>query len=104
MRYYYGTVPTTIVPAFTYGIFLIIPILITSNIIGWVFKLRRLISAICDIEKDMEDLTALARPDEASVLRLVFEYNCQVVAGFPIPSFIFKAEYNHIQQEWQRTH
>ena len=99
-----GAVPKGATQTFTYGVFLVIPVLLTSNIIGWVLKLKRLVGSICDIEKDMEELAKLTRPDEASVLRLVFEYNCQVVAGFPIPSFVFNREYARIQQEWDNTH
>jgi hypothetical protein len=99
-----GTIPSSIAPSIPYGIFLVVPILIASNILGWNFKLRRLINSICDIEKDMEELVASKRVDETSVLRLILEYNCQVSNGFPIPSIIFKKEYDRINLEWVNLH
>jgi hypothetical protein len=99
-----GSIPDSIMPTLAYGIFLAVPILLTSNVVGWVLKLRRLISGICSIEKDLEELASASDVDQESVLRLVFEYNCQVAAGFPIPSFIFKMEHNRIAQEWEHAH
>jgi len=99
-----GTAPNSIKPTLSYAVFLIIPILITTNVIGWILKLKRLILSISEIEANIESLLEMTQPDEASVLRLVFEYNCQVVAGFPIPNFIFNSEYNKIQDEWNRLH
>jgi hypothetical protein len=94
-----GAIPDGAVPAVAYGIFLAVPLFLTSNVLSWVLKLQRLIDSICSIEKDMEELAGSATIDQESVLRLVFEYNCQVAAGFPIPSFIFNMEYKNIEQE-----
>jgi len=99
-----GAIPTEIIPTLSYAVFLFIPIVITSNVIGWILKLRRLIASITEIENDIDTLSRLSRVDAPSVLRLISEYNCQVVSGFPIPSFVFKSEYSHIQDEWNKVH
>jgi hypothetical protein len=96
----FQSIPDTLAESIAYAAFLLVPVLLSINMIGWALKLSRLITSIAQIEGDMEQLHKTSRVDEASALRLIFEYNCQLVAGFPIHNLVFKLSHDAIQKEW----
>jgi hypothetical protein len=76
------------------------PIVLTLDLLGWVLRLSRLIEAICDIEDSLRDLITRGQLDQTEVLRLVSEYNCQVIDGFPIHSWLFNRWHNEVKELW----
>lgn len=82
------------------AVYLALPIVLALDLLGWALRLRRLQEAICEIEKDLEQLEQLRAADEPQVMRLVAEYNCQVVAGFPISSWLFNRSHREIRRLW----
>lgn len=84
-----------------YFIYLFLPIVLSIDVIGWLVKLIKLSSEIKIIECDMERLTEGGEIKVEQVMRLVSEYNCQVVTGFPIPNWFFKVQHNEIAKLWK---
>ena len=86
--------------AITYFVFLALPILVSIDILGWALKLNRLYSSVLEIEKDLNRAEQKTEVDLPEVLRLVSEYNCQVVSGIPIHKQLFKWWHDDIQKLW----
>ncbi len=84
------------------ALYAFIPIIVTSNLLGWALKLGRLKAAILDVEEDFERLQDTGNVNDAQVLRLVSEYNCQVVAGLPVHNWLFGKWHNGILEQWNR--
>ncbi len=84
-----------------YIIFLLLPIVLTTDLFGWKLKLSRLIKSIKEVETDIERLQKEKRVDEKQAMRLVAEYNCQVVSGFPIHNWLFKLWHDDIKKMWE---
>jgi hypothetical protein len=82
-------------------IYMILPVLLTIDLLGWAIRLGKLISGICAIEADLERLKTSDSLETSSVLRLVFEYNCQVVSGFPIHPWFFTRYHDEIRELWR---
>jgi len=95
-----GVLPSDTIQTVVYGLFVAVPLIISINCVGWVVQLQRLERSLKEIERDLDELISETRVDEPPVLRLVSEYNCQVVAGFPIPNWVFKKNYGRINKEW----
>jgi len=85
----------------TYFIYLFLPMILSIDIIGWLIKVIKLANNIKSAENDMEKLLESSEIKIEQVMRLVSEYNCQVVSGFPIPNFFFKLSYNEITELWK---
>lgn len=83
-----------------YTIFLVLPILLTIDLLGATIKLGGLKSSILEVEEDMEQLSQGEKDDPEQVLRLVSEYNCHVACGMPIQAFVFKFCRNKIAKLW----
>lgn len=96
----FQSIPDSLASSIAYAAFLLVPVLLSLNMIGWTLKLNRLINGIAKVESDMETLHKSSNIDEPSVLRLIFEYNCQLAAGFPIHNLVFKLSHDAIQKEW----
>ncbi len=79
-----------------------IPIVLAVDLFGWAIRLGRHISEIRDIEEDLERLCGTADMDVPQVLRLVSEYNCQVVAGIPIHNWLFSRWHDEIRELWSQ--
>ena len=99
--------PLTAIPSATrleviYILYLALPLLISVDIIGRTLKLQRLVVAIQQIEQDLERLDTEENPDLSQVMRLVSEYNCQVVAGFPVLNCVFRLWHDEIRDLWNR--
>jgi hypothetical protein len=84
-----------------YFIYLFLPIILSVDILGWLLKVNKLINSIEDVECDLEKLNESAEIKTEEVMRLVAEYNCQVVNGFPIPNWFFNMQHDHIAELWK---
>jgi hypothetical protein len=82
-------------------IYLILPVLLTIDLLGWAIRLGVLISNIRGVEKDLERLKTSQVLDLPSVLRLVSEYNCQVVSGFPVHPWFFNRYHDEMSELWK---
>lgn len=85
-----------------YAIFLILPILLSSDLLGSIYRLNGLKTSIIEIEKDLEVLSKDSKPNLEEVLRLVSEYNCQVACGFPIHNMLFTIWHKEIDKFWSK--
>lgn len=96
------TVPDTIDILVAKAIYAIIPVVLSINFLGWALRLGRSIDAIREVEEDLDRLQASPNWDEGQIMRLVTEYNCQVVGGFPIHPWLFWLWGDEIKELWQR--
>lgn len=79
-----------------------VPIVLSINLFGWGLRLNRLISSICDVEEGLEELCGTSDMEVPQVMRLVAEYNCQVVSGFPIHNRLFDYWKDDINELWKQ--
>lgn len=86
-----------------YFIFLFLPVILSIDILRWALKLGQLTKEIFDIEDKLELLSKEANLDIAQVMRLVSEYNCQVVQGIPIRNYFFKIWHDEIDSHWKKS-
>lgn len=85
-----------------YAIYLLLPVILSIDLLGWSIRLNGLVRSICEIETDLERLEGSGNVDLPQVMRLVSEYNCQVVGGFPIPDWFFRRYHDEIKALWDR--
>ena len=78
-----------------------ITLVLSANLLGWALKLGRLASTIQEIEKGLERLKNTSTLDVPQVMRLVSEFNCQVVDGTPIHSWLFRRWHDEIRDLWE---
>lgn len=97
-----GYVQQSIALKIVYAVYLILPLVLTLDILGWALRLGRIIGTIKNIEEDMERLAGDENASIENILRLVAEYNCQLVRGFPIPGWFFRARHNYISNLWHK--
>jgi|SRR3954451_1174797 len=68
-------------------------LVLATNVLGWGLRLGRLIPGIRAVEEGLERLmdagSGLAQDQLPQVLRLVSEYNCQVIGGLPLHRLMF---------------
>jgi len=83
-----------------YGIYLLLPVMLTVDLLGLGLRLGRLSTSIKEVEEDLERLDKEKRINETQVMRLISEYNCQVTSGVPIHSFLFKLWHDEINELW----
>lgn len=95
------TVPDTIDILVAKAIYTIIPVVLSINFLGWALRLGRSIDAIREVEGDLDQLQKSPNLDERQIMRLVTEYNCQVVGGFPIHPGLFWLWGDEIRELWQ---
>lgn len=86
---------------FIYFVYLFLPVILSIDILGWLLKINSLITSIEEIECDLENLMGSSEIKTEEVMRLVSEYNCQVVNGFPIPNWFFKMQHDNIAEFWR---
>jgi len=84
-----------------YFLYLFLPTILSIDIFGWLTKLIEIKASIKDVERGLELLAADASLDTAQVMRLVSEYNCQLVSGFPIPNWFFNISHDDIKELWR---
>ena len=63
---------------------------------------RQEINFMKAIEDDLETLENSENLSKEHVLRLVAEYNCQIVRGFPIPGWFFRSQHDYIASLWAK--
>lgn len=80
----------------------IVPVVVSVNLLGWALRLTRSIAAIRQIEADLERLLGSEEVTEPRVMRLVSEYDCQLVSGFPIHNFLFNLWHGEIRDLWEQ--
>lgn len=85
-----------------YVIYLLLPLLLTIDLLGLGIKLNQLIFSIKEVENDLEHLSLENDLSDPKVLRLVSEYNCQVVSGIPIPNWFFGKHHDLIDSLWKK--
>lgn len=83
-------------------LYLFLPLIISLDVLGWSIKLGRISQSIKEIEVDMERLSNSSQADEIQVMRLVSEYNCQVVTGVPILNVLFNYWHDEIKELWDK--
>ena len=93
-------IPDQIALRIAYIIYLLLPIVLSIDLLSWKFKLSRLAKSIKEVETDIERLLKENRIDEKQAMRLVSEYNCQVAYGFPIHNRLFKLWHDDIKKLW----
>jgi hypothetical protein len=76
-------------------------IVLSANLLGWALKLGRLASTIQEVEEGLERLKNTSALDVPQVMRLVSEYNCQVVEGIPVHSWLFRRWHDEIRDLWE---
>lgn len=84
-----------------YRLYLVLPLLISIDLLGWALRLENLVVRLTEIEKDMESLHLEGEPQLEHVMRLVSEYNCQVVNGFPVLNILFRLWHDEINELWE---
>lgn len=85
-----------------YILYLFFPIVLSIDLFGWGLRLNKLSISIKEIECDLERLSGDSDITEVKVMRLVSEYNCQVVQGFPIHNRLFKMWHDEVQELWNK--
>ncbi len=85
---------------FARTVYSVLPIVLALDLLGWALRLGGLASTIQEVEEGLEELRNTDYADEAHVMRLVAEYNCQVVGGFPIHPRLFKRWHPEIREAW----
>lgn len=85
-----------------YLLYLSLPLLISLDLFGWGLRVARLERSIKEIECDLEKLESESEPGVVHVMRLVSEYNCQVIGGFPILDSFFRRWHDEIQELWNK--
>jgi uncharacterized membrane protein YqjE len=82
----------------------VVLIAIGLDAVGWWLRLSRQASAIREIERGLDRLLAKPESEEADVLRLVAEYDCELANSIPIHSWVFNRRHDEIQELWnERT-
>lgn len=94
-------IPDQIALRIAYIIYLLLPIILSIDLLGWKLKLSRLTKSIKETESDIERLLKERRIDEKQAMRLVAEYNCQVAYGFPIHNRLFRLWHDDIKKLWE---
>ncbi len=94
------TVPDTIDILVAKAIYAIIPVALSINFLGWALRLGRSMAAIHEVETDLDRLQTSHDLDEGQIMRLVTEYNCQLVGGFPIHPWLFRLWGDEIKELW----
>lgn len=88
--------------AVVYILYLFFPLFLAIDFFGWAFRLNKLSTEIKNIENGLETLSKTTDVTEAKVMRLVSEYNCQVIQGFPIHNYLFGLWHDEIQELWNK--
>jgi hypothetical protein len=93
-------IPTSIDLLIGRAVFSFIPIVLAVDLLGWALRLEQLVSGVRRVEEGLDHILEATDVQEAQVLRLVSEYNCQVVGGFPIPKWLFQRWRDDIEELW----
>lgn len=97
------TIPTSIDLVVARVVYTLIPLVLSVNLLGWALRLERLVSDIRVVEQILRGTLDANPTGLPQVLRLVSEYNCQVVAGFPILNWLYKRWMDDIDELWRQS-
>lgn len=81
---------------------LLLPLVLSLDLLGWALRLYRQVGSICAIEEEFERLTKDGTISVTDVLRLMAEYNCEVANGIPVLSWLFWRWHDDIRDQWER--
>lgn len=98
----FGVAPQAVAVRIATAVYILLPVLLTIDLLGWAIRLGRLMSGIHEVETDLERLEGSDALDAQQVLRLVSEYNCLVVNGFPIHPRFYQRWHDEIHKLWAR--
>ena len=84
------------------AIFLAIPVVLVADFLGWALRLHRITAELDHVEAALDNQLDLDSPIETEVMRLVAEYNCQVITGLPMPPLLWKRWHDQIGILWGR--
>lgn len=96
-----NAIPTSVDLIIAQFIYALIPILLTIDLVGWGLRLRRVRNQIREVEEGLDLSIEQPSVDLTQVLRLVSEYNCQVVGGLPIHRWFYNRWHDEIEELWQ---
>ena len=85
-----------------YIVFLLLPVFLAIDLLSWGIELNRLTDSLDRIEEGLENLEQASDADLSAIMRLVSEYNCQVVKGFPISNWFFNRHHQEIKELWDK--
>jgi hypothetical protein len=98
----FGVAPQAVAVRIATAVYILLPVLLTIDLLGWAIRLGRLMSGIREVETDLERIEGADIVDAQQVLRLVSEYNCLVVNGFPIHPRLYQRWHDEIHKLWAR--
>ncbi len=73
----------------TFAVTLAVPVIISVDLLGLLFRLDRAIAAMNHIDSQLDRLRQSKRLETGEVIRTVAEYNCAVAAGLPVPKWLY---------------
>ena len=76
-------------------------VFIVLDVVGWILRLTRQNATILQIERDLDRLLAATDIERTDVLRLVSEYDCEMVNSVPVPLGFFRWKHDEIQELWK---
>jgi hypothetical protein len=98
----FGVTPQAVAVRIATAVYILLPVLLTIDLLGWAIRLGRLMFGIREVEADLERLERFDAVDAQQVLRLISEYNCLVVNGFPIHRRLYQRWHDVIHELWTR--
>lgn len=81
-------------------VFLVVPLAVSLNAVGWVLHLSRTSSAIQDVEATLERLLRQEPIREDFVLRSLAEYDCQLAKSLPMHPAFFRWKHDELSELW----
>ena len=82
------------------AVYAFIPVVLSVNFLGWALRLNRLIANLRAVEADLRRHVQADDLTEEGMLRLVAEYNCQLIEGLPIHPRLWKRWHPEISEIW----
>lgn len=76
-------------------------VFIVLDVVGWILRLTRQNATILQIERDLDRLLAASDIEKTDVLRLVSEYDCEIVNSVPVPLGFFQRRHDDIRELWE---
>jgi hypothetical protein len=76
-------------------------VFIVLDVVGWILRLTRQNATILQVERDLDRLLARADIEKTDVLRLVSEYDCEMVNSVPVPLDFFRRRHDDIRELWE---
>lgn len=94
------TVPVAVDRLVAGVVSIIVPLAVSANLVGWALSLSRTATAIRSIEEGLER-TLHSAPTDASVVRLVAEYDSQLARSRPVHPAFFRWKHDELAELWR---